>query len=153
MLVLAYLSCPNCDAFAAAVPQQELGLLLATGSCSPPLHNFLGSTLGEAGLRRLARGTDAALNSLHTAILERLMPLAELVLFLLGELRGAVLAAGAESWMGLQVGVLGRKAAPRAFVCLPCCSVTDPAGTTGAVDSHCNVRPSACAWVLCQLRS
>lgn len=31
------------------------------------------------------------------------MPLAELVLFLLGELRGAVLAAGAECWMGLQV--------------------------------------------------
>lgn len=84
-------------------PQQELALLLATGSCSPPLHNFLSSTLGEAGLRRLARGTDAALNSMHTAILERLMPLAELVLFLLGELRGAVLAAGAESWMGLQV--------------------------------------------------
>lgn len=51
----------------------------------------------------MARSTDAALNGLHTAILERLMPLAELVLFLLGELRGAVLAAGAESWMGLQV--------------------------------------------------
>lgn len=87
-------------------PQQELVLLLATGSCSPPLHNFLSSTLGEAGLRRLARSTDAALNSMHTALLERLMPLAELVLFLLGELRGAVLAAGAESWMGLQVDSL-----------------------------------------------
>jgi hypothetical protein len=87
-----------------AVPQQELLLLLATGACTPPLHNFLSSSLGEAGLRRLARGTDAALSSLHTALLERLVPLAELVLFLLGELRGAVLAAGADSWMGLQVG-------------------------------------------------
>jgi hypothetical protein len=40
---------------------------------------------------------------LHTALLERLVPLAELVVFLLGELRGTVLAAGAEAWMGLQV--------------------------------------------------
>jgi hypothetical protein len=89
-----------------AVPQQELLLLLATGACTPPLQSFLCSSLGEAGLRRLARGTDAALNVLHTALLERLVPLAELVVFLLGELRGAVLAAGAETWMGLQVGVV-----------------------------------------------
>jgi hypothetical protein len=82
-------------------------MLLATGSCTPPLANFLSSTLGEAGLRRMARSTDASLSGLHTAILERLMPLAELVLFLLGELRGAVLAAGAESWLGLQVGMSG----------------------------------------------
>jgi hypothetical protein len=37
-------------------------------------------------------------------LLERLVPLAELVLFLLSELREAVLAAGADARMGLQVG-------------------------------------------------
>jgi hypothetical protein len=56
-------------------------------------------------LRRLARSLDATLGGLHTALLERLVPLAELVLFLLGELRGAVLASRAEAWMGLQVRV------------------------------------------------
>lgn len=89
--------------FSKTVPQQELLLLLATGACTPPLHSFLSSTLGEAGLRRLARGTDAALSGLHTALLERLVPLSELVCFLLGELRGAVLASGTDAWMGLQV--------------------------------------------------
>jgi len=94
----------NISFLVCAEPQQELLLLLATGACTPPLHNFLSSTLGEAGIRRVARSIDAAISGLHTAILERLMPLAELVLFLLGELRGAVLAASAESWMGLKVG-------------------------------------------------
>jgi hypothetical protein len=88
-----------------AVPQQELLLLLATGSATPPLAAFLSSSLGEAGLRRLARGLDTAASGLHTALLERLGPLAELTLFLLGELRGAVAAAGGASWLGLQVRV------------------------------------------------
>eukprot|EP00775_Hariotina_reticulata_P012351 gene12351-12485_t len=48
-------------------PQQELLLLLATGSCTPPLQSFLGSTLGEANLRRLARSLDSTSNGLHTA--------------------------------------------------------------------------------------
>lgn len=91
-----------------SVPQQELLLLLATGSTTPPLQSFLGSTFGEAGLRRLARAVDSTASGLHTALLERVMPLVELVLFLLGELRGLVVCGGgvevtAGSWMGLQV--------------------------------------------------
>ncbi|KAF8060496.1 Eefsec [Scenedesmus sp. PABB004] len=74
------------------VPQQELVLLLATGCPTPPMQTFLASTLGEAGLRRLARALDATAGGLHTALLERLMPLTELALFLLGELRGCVTA-------------------------------------------------------------
>lgn len=91
-----------------SVPQQELLLLLATGCCTPPLQSFLANTLGEAGLRRLARAVDSMASGLHTALLERLMPLLELVLFLLGELRGCVACGGGEqppreAWMGLQV--------------------------------------------------
>ncbi|WIA35226.1 hypothetical protein OEZ86_003688 [Tetradesmus obliquus] len=93
------------------VPQHELLLLLATGCCTSPLQSFLAHTLGEAGLRRLARSLDSTASGLHTALLERLLPLLELVLFLLGELRGCVACGGgaqppAGSWMGLQVSQL-----------------------------------------------
>jgi hypothetical protein len=49
-----------------AAPHQELLLLLATGSCTAPLQSFLGSTLGEANLRRVARLLDSTANGLHT---------------------------------------------------------------------------------------
>ncbi|KAF6264340.1 anaphase-promoting complex, cyclosome, subunit 4-domain-containing protein [Scenedesmus sp. NREL 46B-D3] len=92
-------------------PQQELLLLLATGCCTSPLQSFLAHTLGEAGLRRLARSLDSTASGLHTALLERVMPLLELVLFLLGELRGCVACGGGGrpptgAWMGLQVSQL-----------------------------------------------
>lgn len=92
-----------------AVPQQELLLLLATSCTTPPLQSFLASTLGEANLRRLARAVDTTATGLHTALLERVMPLVELVVFLLGELRGLVscraggAGTAAGSWLGLQV--------------------------------------------------
>eukprot|EP00879_Flechtneria_rotunda_P028234 GHRR01030325.1.p1 GENE.GHRR01030325.1~~GHRR01030325.1.p1 ORF type:complete len:267 (+),score=97.53 GHRR01030325.1:878-1678(+) len=112
-------------------PQLELMLLLATGTCTAPLQSFLGSTLSEAGLRRLARGLDSTAGGVHTALLERVMPLAELVLFLLGELRGCVACAAAAAghqataaegscWMGLKVELLQQLQLHAAALLLRC---------------------------------
>lgn len=69
-------------------PRDEFLSLLACGSASAALHQFLAASLGEAGLKRLAKSIDTAGRELHNLIAEHLQPAAELISFIIGELRG-----------------------------------------------------------------
>jgi hypothetical protein len=76
------------------------------------LQQFLLTTLGEAGLRRLARGIDLAAGALHGALLGGALPRLSLAVFALGEMRGLAAAAWGLQQLGLQVRAAA--AAPRA---------------------------------------
>ncbi|KAG0565222.1 hypothetical protein KC19_8G174800 [Ceratodon purpureus] len=69
-------------------PRDEFLSLLACGSASAALHQFLAASLGEAGLKRLAKSIDTAGRELHNLIAEHLQPAAEIIAFRVGELRG-----------------------------------------------------------------
>lgn len=69
-------------------PQEEFLSLLGGARISPPIHQFLVSSLGEAGLKRVAKGLDSANKELHRIIREHLQPAIEIIGFRIGELRG-----------------------------------------------------------------
>ncbi|KAH7444281.1 hypothetical protein KP509_02G071700 [Ceratopteris richardii] len=71
-----------------ANPQEECLSLLSCGLASSGLHQFLAVSLGEGGLKRLSKTMDAALRELHVVIAEHLQPVAEILAFRVGELRG-----------------------------------------------------------------
>mmetsp|Transcript_21502 Transcript_21502/g.55156 ORF Transcript_21502/g.55156 Transcript_21502/m.55156 type:complete len:831 (+) Transcript_21502:164-2656(+) len=77
-------------------PQQEFMNLLATGMPSAALLQFLSSSLGEAGTKRLAKSVDAGINAVHDLLLNHLTPALEMVAFCLGELHGV---AQCTHWM------------------------------------------------------
>jgi len=68
--------------------QSDLLLLVTMGEYTPPMEQFLMNALGEAGIKKIARGVDAALCAMHALIVDRLQPELEMVTFRLGELRG-----------------------------------------------------------------
>jgi len=72
------------------------------------LQQFLLNTLGEAGLRRLARQIDIAAGALHAALLDDALPRLALAVFALGEMRGLSAAAAGLQQLGLQVRLGGR---------------------------------------------
>ncbi|KAI3904656.1 hypothetical protein MKW98_014836 [Papaver atlanticum] len=69
-------------------PQEEFLSLLGGARTSPPVHQFLVSTLGEVGLKRVTKAIDNAGKELHLIVREHLQPAAEIIGFRIGELRG-----------------------------------------------------------------
>ncbi|KAF8689842.1 hypothetical protein HU200_041473 [Digitaria exilis] len=64
-----------------------LSLLFGTRT-SPALHQFLASSLGEAGLKRIAKAVDSAGREIRGVVSEHLQPAVEIISFRLAELRG-----------------------------------------------------------------
>ncbi|XP_020676578.1 anaphase-promoting complex subunit 4 isoform X1 [Dendrobium catenatum] len=69
-------------------PQDEFLSLLFGARTSPPLHQFLVNSLGEAGLKRVSKAVCGAGKELHVIIHEHLQPAVETMGFRVGELRG-----------------------------------------------------------------
>ncbi|PIN07121.1 Anaphase-promoting complex (APC), subunit 4 [Handroanthus impetiginosus] len=69
-------------------PQEEFLSLLGGARTSPPIHQFLANSLGEAGLKRVAKVVCGAGKELQTILLDHLQPAAEIIGFRMGELRG-----------------------------------------------------------------
>ncbi|KAK6133393.1 hypothetical protein DH2020_032857 [Rehmannia glutinosa] len=69
-------------------PQEEFLSLLGGARTSPPVHQFLVNSLGEAGLKRAAKVVCGAGKELQTIVLDHLQPAAEIIAFRIGELRG-----------------------------------------------------------------
>ncbi|GLC57497.1 hypothetical protein PLESTB_001233600 [Pleodorina starrii] len=80
----------------------ELTCMLASGHVSPPLHAFLTSYLTKAGLRRLAKSVDTAVQEVSSQLLDGVLPALHLVAFVVGELRGRARAANITHTLGLQ---------------------------------------------------
>ncbi|PHT90598.1 Anaphase-promoting complex subunit 4 [Capsicum annuum] len=71
-----------------STPQDEFLSLLGGARASPPLHQFLENSLGEAGLKRVAKAVNGAGKELQLIVLDHLQPAAEIIGFRIGELRG-----------------------------------------------------------------
>ncbi|XP_043711460.1 anaphase-promoting complex subunit 4 isoform X2 [Telopea speciosissima] len=69
-------------------PQEEFLSLLGGARTSPPVHQFLVNSLGEVGLKRVAKAIHNAGKELHLVVQEHLQPAAEIIAFRIGELRG-----------------------------------------------------------------
>eukprot|EP00899_Mesostigma_viride_P024410 jgi/Mesvir1/5153/Mv15295-RA.1 len=76
------------DVAASLDPIASLLGLLITGVPGPGLQAYLGSSLGEAGARRLDRSVEAAATQVGLLLARHVQPALELVVFRLGELRG-----------------------------------------------------------------
>ena len=95
------------DAQSESDAQSDLLLLITMGEYTPPMEQFLMNTLGEAGLKKVARGVDAALTAAHALLTDRLQPEAEILAFRLGELRGLAAAPRTRKLLGLHCSEVG----------------------------------------------
>ncbi|XP_073010500.1 anaphase-promoting complex subunit 4 isoform X1 [Typha latifolia] len=68
--------------------QDEFLSLLFGARTSPALHQFLVSSLGEAGLKRVSKAIDSSGKELRVVLGEHLQPAVEIIGFRIGELRG-----------------------------------------------------------------
>ncbi|KAL3345404.1 hypothetical protein AABB24_024396 [Solanum stoloniferum] len=82
-----------------STPQDEFLSLLGGARASPPLHQFLENSLGEAGLKRVAKAVNGAGKELQLIVLDHLQPAAEIIGFRIGELRGL------SKWRALYEGI------------------------------------------------
>lgn len=71
-----------------SIPQEEFLSLLCGARTSPPIHQFLVNSLGEVGLKRVAKVVCSAGKELQLVVLDHLQPAAEIIGFRMGELRG-----------------------------------------------------------------
>lgn len=71
-----------------STPQEEFLSLLCGARTSPPVHQFLVNSLGEAGLKRVAKVVCSTGKELQLIVLDHLQPAAEIIAFRMGELRG-----------------------------------------------------------------
>ncbi|KAM7530711.1 hypothetical protein LguiB_034121 [Lonicera macranthoides] len=71
-----------------STPQEEFLSLLGGARTSPPVHQFLVNSLGEVGLKRVAKVVCGAGKDLQLIVLDHLQPAAEMIGFRMGELRG-----------------------------------------------------------------
>ncbi|KAG9455951.1 hypothetical protein H6P81_000459 [Aristolochia fimbriata] len=71
-----------------STPQEEFLSLLTGARTSPPIHQFLVNSLGEAGLKRVSKAIDSAAKELHLVARDHLQPAAEIIAFRSGELKG-----------------------------------------------------------------
>lgn len=69
-------------------PQEEFLSLLGGARTSPPVHQFLVNSLGEAGVKRVLKAVSGAGKELQQIVLDHLQPSAEIIGFRMGELRG-----------------------------------------------------------------
>ncbi|PRW05834.1 anaphase-promoting complex subunit 4 [Chlorella sorokiniana] len=88
-------------------PASELHGLLTTGAVGGALQQYLTATLGEPGLKKLARAVDAAVCSVHNLLTDHLQPQLEQLAFRLGELRGLALCLPWRRVTGLQPDQVG----------------------------------------------
>ncbi|KAL2619865.1 hypothetical protein R1flu_000070 [Riccia fluitans] len=89
-------------------PQDELLGLLTCGHASPALHQFLASTMGEGGLKRLAKSVDTASKEMCSVLAEHMQPAAEIIVFRLGELRGLARWEDRLASVGLEEDLIDR---------------------------------------------
>ncbi|XP_062087338.1 anaphase-promoting complex subunit 4 [Humulus lupulus] len=68
--------------------QEEFLSLLGGARTSPPIHQFLVNSLGEAGAKRVSKVVCGAGKELQHIVLNHLQPAAEIIGFRIGELRG-----------------------------------------------------------------
>ncbi|CAN6245841.1 unnamed protein product [Urochloa humidicola] len=73
---------------AESSPEDEFLSLLFGTRTSPALHQFLASSLGEAGLKKIAKAIDSAGREIRGVVSEHLQPAVEIISFRLAELRG-----------------------------------------------------------------
>ncbi|XAR53667.1 hypothetical protein NMG60_11022305 [Bertholletia excelsa] len=71
-----------------STPQEEFLSLLGGARTSPPVHQFLVNSLGEAGLKRVTKVVCSVGKELQLIVLDHLQPAAEIIGFRMGELRG-----------------------------------------------------------------
>ncbi|KAL3825081.1 hypothetical protein ACJIZ3_021110 [Penstemon smallii] len=71
-----------------STPQEEFLSLLGGARTSPPVHQFLVNSLGEAGLKKVTKAVCGAGKELQTIVLNHVQPAAEIIGFRMGELRG-----------------------------------------------------------------
>ncbi|KAI8525409.1 hypothetical protein RHMOL_Rhmol13G0228400 [Rhododendron molle] len=71
-----------------STPQEEFLSLLGGARTSPPVHQFLVNSLGEAGLKRVGKVVCGAGKELQLIVLDHLQPAVEIIGFRIGELRG-----------------------------------------------------------------
>lgn len=71
-----------------STPQDEFLSLLCGARTSPALNQFLVSSLGESGLKRVSKAIDSAGKEMHLIVHENLQPALEIIGFRVGELRG-----------------------------------------------------------------
>ncbi|XVF27726.1 hypothetical protein REPUB_Repub14bG0133400 [Reevesia pubescens] len=69
-------------------PQEEFLSLLGGARTSPPVHQFLVTSLGESGVKRVSKVVCGAGKELQNVVLDHLQPAAEIIGFRMGELRG-----------------------------------------------------------------
>ncbi|BBN15342.1 anaphase-promoting complex subunit 4 [Marchantia polymorpha subsp. ruderalis] len=89
-------------------PQDELLGLLTCGYASPALHQFLAASVGEGGLKRLAKSIDTASKELYSVLSEHMQPAAEIIAFRLGELRGLARWHARLACVGLEESLMDR---------------------------------------------
>ncbi|KAL6542862.1 hypothetical protein OROHE_010382 [Orobanche hederae] len=75
----------QCDHGLDSCPQEEFLSLLGGARTSPPVHQFLVNSLGEAGIKRAAKIVCGAGKELQTIMLDNLQ---EIIAFRMGEIRG-----------------------------------------------------------------
>ncbi|PON41280.1 Anaphase-promoting complex subunit [Trema orientale] len=68
--------------------QEEFLSLLGGTRTSPPVHQFLVNSLGEAGMKRVSKVVCGAGKELQLVVLNHLQPAAEVIGFRIGELKG-----------------------------------------------------------------
>lgn len=73
---------------------------------SPGLQAFLVGSLKEAGLRKMAKALDNAVQSVHALLLDHVAPAAEVATFILGEMKGMAAAAHRNELLGVSVSHL-----------------------------------------------
>ncbi|XP_073027137.1 anaphase-promoting complex subunit 4 [Primulina eburnea] len=71
-----------------STPQEEFLSLLGGARTSPAVHQFLVNSLGEMGLKRVAKVVSGAGKDVQTVVLDHLQPAADIIGFRIGELRG-----------------------------------------------------------------
>lgn len=98
-------------------PQSDLLLLVTMGEYTSAMEQFLVSTMGEAGIKKVSRAIDGALCSLLDVLIDHLTPEMERLSFWLGELRTLSYLPLAQKALYLRSGEVGA-AERKALHCL-----------------------------------
>lgn len=85
-----------------ANPRDEFKALLASGVLSPAMHQFLTSTLGESGVKKLSKAVDSAVGSIGGILVDHLQPSLQAAAFKLNELHSLAKCTRQLEPLGLQ---------------------------------------------------
>ena len=87
--------------------QADLLLLVTMGEYTGAMEQFLMSSLGEGGIKKIARAVDSALSHAHALLVDRMQPEMELLAFRLGEVRGLGASPFNRLLLGLRAAEVG----------------------------------------------